>query len=159
MMPMTSAMMRNHVEASSKYHCPSGSPVRNADQPSDTCSSVVTVPVTSPSNESSPPTSSSDHVAEMSSPLTVSVTSSVAAPASKTSMPKLSQGMKPMIMTTKVRPNTTRDHFWRAVMSFSCGCSSASTASCCASPYSARMTSCSCKDRMVEPLSALTFLA
>ena len=51
MMPMTSAMMRNHVEASSKYHCPRGSPVRNADQPSDTCSSVVTVPVTSPSND------------------------------------------------------------------------------------------------------------
>ena len=67
--------------------------------------------------------------------------------------------MKPTIMTTNVSANTMSAHFWRPVMSFSFGLASASTASCCASPNSAFMVSCSCSDRMVEPLLALTFFA
>ena len=37
--PMMMAISKNHVDASSKYHDPSGTSVRNADQPLDTCSS------------------------------------------------------------------------------------------------------------------------
>ena len=105
MIPMMMAISKNHVDASSKYHDPSGTSVRNADQPLDTCSSAVTVPDTSPSNARSLP-SASAHTAETSSPDTCSVTSSVTAPASNTLTPKSFHGMNPTIMTTNVRANT-----------------------------------------------------
>ena len=43
MTPMMSAMSRNHVEASSKYQLPSGTPVRKEDQAGVTSSSETEV--------------------------------------------------------------------------------------------------------------------
>ena len=48
-MPMTIAMMKNHVEASSKYHWPIGRPVTIADQPCEVWTSDSETPSTVPS--------------------------------------------------------------------------------------------------------------
>ncbi len=69
--PMMIVIRRNQVDASLKYHSPSGSPVRNADHP-------------------------------------------------KTSIPNSPQGMKPTIITTNVKANTTSVHFCLPVISPSC---------------------------------------
>ena len=50
MMPITIAMMKNHVEASSKYQPPMGTPVTIADQPRESVTVEVDSPVTSPSS-------------------------------------------------------------------------------------------------------------
>ena len=78
------------------------------------------------------------------------------APASKkpaTSAFRSPMGMKPAIMTTNVKAKMTSTPFWRPVSLTSLLTSAA------AAPCASSASLSSCMDRMVEPLSALTFLA
>ena len=161
MTPMMSAMSRNHVEASSKYQLPSGTPVRKEDQAGVTSSSEtevastgsVIVVVVAPSLASS-------MKVVISSPVIVVVTSWVVAPASKMVTPRSAQGMNETIMMTKVSANTMSDHFWRPdIFGVAAASSSAASVSDSFMPHSFIMSCCSCSDRKVEPLSAFTFLA
>lgn len=82
--------------------------------------------------------------------------SSTEPPAMKTSMPKFCHGTKPTIMTTNVSANSTSTTFCLPERTAENAGFSASSSIW---PYSFSDSSCSCNDRNVEPLSALTFLA
>lgn len=75
-------------------------------------------------------------------------------------MPKLPQGTKPTIMTTKVNAKTASDHFWRPVIvgAFASSLERASRSEA-SRPHSSIIASCSWSDRKQDPLSSLTFLA